>query len=126
MKLTQKAETFLKGNADFSMNETAFGALRIDPKNARTQLLPNKILAVRTERRLLEESRYKVVVFDVVNILLFERAFAAPQLEAEFRVQIVGIVDAVVHHLGHRLAARSTVYRRRSADNRYGRSPNVH
>lgn len=38
---------------------------------------PNKILAMRAERRLLEESRDEPVVFDVVNIFLFQRTFPA-------------------------------------------------
>lgn len=41
--------------------------------------LPYKILAVGTEGGLLEEARHELVVFYEVNILLFERAFAAPE-----------------------------------------------
>lgn len=40
--------------------------------------LPYKVLAVGAERRLLEEPRHELVVFDQVNILLFERSLAAP------------------------------------------------
>lgn len=34
--------------------------------------LPNEILAMRAERRLLEKSGHKLMVFDVVNVFLLE------------------------------------------------------
>lgn len=38
---------------------------------------PDEILAVRTERGLLEEARNEVMIFDVIDVLLLERSFSA-------------------------------------------------
>ena len=68
---------------------------------------PYEILAVRAERRLLEEAQYELVILDVVDVALLEGALATPQHElAGGQEDLVGGDGDVV--LGHRDAARAS------------------
>lgn len=53
------------------------------------------------ERRLLEEPRHELVAFDVVNILLLQRAFPASEAEAErsIRTPLITIIILCHHFL---------------------------
>lgn len=63
--------------------------------------LPYEVLAMATESRLLKESRYKLVIFDVIDVLLFQSSFATTQSQPKFGIHITSIVlhtSVVVSH----------------------------
>lgn len=76
---------------------------------------PDKVLAVTAERRLLEESRNKSMVFDIVHVLLLECTLSASIPQRQLVVGIVVLRQHVI--VGHveafflvrvRLADKST------------------
>lgn len=58
---------------------------------------PNKVLAVRAERRLLEESGNEAMVLDVVDVLLFECTFSIAVPDIELILLLVGHIIVVSH-----------------------------
>lgn len=73
---------------------------------------PYEVLAVTTERRLLEKSRYELVVFDVVDVFLLQGPLAPTQPQPEFGVHVAGVVllhvPVVLGHLGCGSFGRTT------------------
>lgn len=59
--------------------------------------IPNKVLAVRAERRLLEESRYKSMILHIVDVLLLQRTFAAARPHVDLLLLLLGHVVVVSH-----------------------------
>lgn len=57
---------------------------------------PDEILAVRTERGLLEEARNEVMILDIIDVLLLERTFSATVTHGEFVVALRHLVHDVV------------------------------
>lgn len=54
-----------------------------------------------TESRLLKKSWYKFVIFDVIDVLLFQSSFASTQSQPKFGIHISRIVlhtSVVVSH----------------------------
>lgn len=62
---------------------------------------PNKILAVRAKRGLLEEARDEAMIFDIIDVLLLQRSLAAAVPHRE--LVLVHLRHGVVHGvlLGH-------------------------
>lgn len=56
---------------------------------------PDKILAVRAERGLLEEARNEAMIFDIIDVLLLERPLPAPVPHRELVLALRHLVQGV-------------------------------
>lgn len=57
--------------------------------------LPYEILAMTAECRLLKKSRYKFMVFDIIDVFLLQSSFAPTQSQPKFGIHIARVI--IVH-----------------------------